>query len=102
MLAPHPFGHEITRSFAERKICSISAVGRPIPPVNPVGEISATAGGLKECRNELSGCENSVWLGAEKSENGTLHFYGDSEGRIVKGLLAVLLTAIEGKTPDRS
>jgi len=27
-----------------------------------------------------------------------LHFYGDSEGRIVRGLLAVLLTAIEGKS----
>jgi sulfur transfer protein SufE len=27
-----------------------------------------------------------------------LHFIGDSEGRIVRGLLAVLLTAIEGKS----
>ncbi|WP_237578209.1 SufE family protein, partial [Klebsiella pneumoniae] len=29
---------------------------------------------------------------------GRLHFFGDSEGRIVRGLLAVLLTAVEGKT----
>ena len=35
-----------------------------------------------------------------KTGYGTMHFYGDSEGRIVKGLLAVLLTAVEGKTPD--
>ncbi len=27
-----------------------------------------------------------------------MHFFGDSEGRIVRGLLAVLLTAVEGKT----
>jgi cysteine desulfuration protein SufE len=27
-----------------------------------------------------------------------LHFFGDSEGRIVRGLLAVLLTAVEGKS----
>ncbi len=30
---------------------------------------------------------------------GKLHFFGDSEGRIVRGLLAVLLTAVEGKAP---
>ena len=27
-----------------------------------------------------------------------MHFFGDSEGRIVRGLLAVLLTAVEGKS----
>ena len=32
------------------------------------------------------------------TENGKMHFFGDSEGRIVRGLLAVLLTAVEGKT----
>ena len=31
-------------------------------------------------------------------DNGKMHFFGDSEGRIVRGLLAVLLTAVEGKT----
>ncbi|PPS64887.1 hypothetical protein CRX72_02885 [Pantoea sp. BRM17] len=48
---------------------------------------------------ELSGCENRVWLSSQQLPDGTLHFYGDSEGRIVRGLLAVLLTATEGKTP---
>lgn len=49
----------------------------------------------------LSGCENRVWLGHQLLEDGTLHFYGDSEGRIVRGLLAVLLTEVEGKTPQQ-
>lgn len=30
-----------------------------------------------------------------------MHYYGDSDGRIVKGLLAILLTASEGKTPQQ-
>ena len=50
----------------------------------------------------LSGCENRVWLGHQLQEDGTLHFYGDSEGRIVRGLLAVLLTEVEGKRRSRS
>ncbi|ULR32127.1 cysteine desulfurase sulfur acceptor subunit CsdE [Dickeya fangzhongdai] len=47
---------------------------------------------------ELSGCENRVWLGYQRRADGALHFYGDSDGRIVRGLLAILLTAVEGKT----
>lgn len=42
---------------------------------------------------------NRVWLGYTVAENGKMHFFGDSEGRIVRGLLAVLLTAVEGKPP---
>ena len=53
---------------------------------------------LKAQAKEIAGCENRVWLGHTLHENGTLHFFGDSEGRIVRGLLAVLLTAVEGKT----
>ena len=46
---------------------------------------------------EISGCENRVWLGCTVSGE-KLHFFGDSEGRIVRGLLAVLLTTVEGKS----
>lgn len=47
---------------------------------------------------EIVGYEDCIWLGYASHENGTLHFFGDSEGRIVHGLLAVLLTVVEGKT----
>jgi len=54
----------------------------------------------KEQAQEIPGCENRVWLGYQVGESRTLHFFGDSEGRIVRGLLAVLLTAIEGESAD--
>ena len=101
MHAPHPFGHEITEASLTEKFAAfrqwedryrqLILLAKSLPPLDA---------SLKLPENELSGCENRVWLGAEKSEKGTMHFYGDSEGRIVKGLLAVLLTAVEGKTPD--
>lgn len=101
MLAPHPFGHEITEASLTEKFSAfrqwedryrqLILLAKSLPPLDP---------SLKVAEHELSGCENRVWLGAEKSEDGTMHFFGDSEGRIVKGLLAVLLTAVEGKTPD--
>lgn len=101
MLAPHPFGHEITEqslteSFAglrlwEERYRQLILLAKKVPALDTA---------LKTPDNELSGCENRVWLGGELLENGGMHFYGDSEGRIVKGLLAVLLTAVEGKTPQ--
>lgn len=54
----------------------------------------------KALAREIPGCENRVWLRCQVGENGALHFSGDSEGRIVRGLLAVLLAAVEGKNAD--
>ncbi|WP_369790892.1 cysteine desulfurase sulfur acceptor subunit CsdE [Rouxiella sp. WC2420] len=101
MLAPHPFGYQITESSLIEKFShfrlwedryrQLVQLAKALPPL----EIS-----LKIADIELFGCENRVWLGFEKLDNGGIHFYGDSEGRIVKGLLAVLLTAVEGKTAE--
>ncbi|BCG08243.1 MULTISPECIES: cysteine desulfurase sulfur acceptor subunit CsdE [Buttiauxella] len=101
-LAGHPFGTSITAdnlrsTFAplqqwEDKYRQLILLGKQLP---------ALPADLKQEKIEIAGCENRVWLGHSLQANGTLHFYGDSEGRIVRGLLAVLLTAIEGKTAEQ-
>ena len=101
-LAGHPFGTSITAdslrsTFAplqqwEDKYRQLILLGKQLP---------ALPADLKREEIEIAGCENRVWLGHSLHANGTLHFYGDSEGRIVRGLLAVLLTAIEGKTAEQ-
>lgn len=101
-LAGHPFGTSITAdslrgTFAplqqwEDKYRQLILLGKQLP---------ALPADLKRDEIEIAGCENRVWLGHTLQANGTLHFYGDSEGRIVRGLLAVLLTAIEGKTAEQ-
>ena len=88
--AGHPFGTTVTaetlrNTFAplsqwEDKYRQLIMLGKQLPA------------------KEIAGCENRVWLGYTVAENGKMHFFGDSEGRIVRGLLAVLLTAVEGKT----
>ncbi len=99
MQANHPFGTEINAEMLrttfeaqrqwEDKYRQLILLGKKLP---------ALPEALKTEQIEISGCENRVWLGHERLPDGTLHFYGDSEGRIVRGLLAVLLTAVEGKT----
>lgn len=102
MLAPHPFGREIT---AEALIATFSTMKQWEDRYRQLIMLAKRLPPLPEAlRSEemaLSGCENRVWLGHQLLEDGTLHFYGDSEGRIVRGLLAVLLTEVEGKTPQQ-
>jgi cysteine desulfuration protein SufE len=45
----------------------------------------------------VSGCESQVWLMAEEI-NQRWHFCADSDARIVRGLIAIVLAAFEGKT----
>ncbi|MDC9580046.1 cysteine desulfurase sulfur acceptor subunit CsdE [Xenorhabdus sp. PR6a] len=102
LLAPHPFGTEITEqqlienfqqcTLWEDRYRQLIGLARKLPPL---------ADELKQPNIERSGCENRVWLGYQRLADGRLHFYGDSEGRIVKGLLAILLTAVESKTPEQ-
>ncbi|WP_313158531.1 cysteine desulfurase sulfur acceptor subunit CsdE [Kluyvera cryocrescens] len=96
----HPFGTEITpealrQQFSaltqwEDKYRQLILLGKKLPTLTDE---------LKTQAQEIPGCENRVWLGYTQEANGALHFFGDSEGRIVRGLLAVLLTAVEGKQP---
>lgn len=46
----------------------------------------------------IGGCENNVWLKVTKQVDNTFTFNGDSDGRIVKGLLCVLIILTQGKT----
>ena len=77
------------RTVDEDKYRQLIMLGKQLP---------ALPDELKAQAKEIAGCENRVWLGYTVAENGKMHFFGDSEGRIVRGLLAVLLTAVEGKT----
>ncbi|WP_300001985.1 cysteine desulfurase sulfur acceptor subunit CsdE [uncultured Cedecea sp.] len=102
MNTSHPFGSKISPESLknlftplkqwEDRYRQLILLGKQLPPL---------ANSLKEEQFEISGCENRVWLGHIYQSDGTLHFFGDSEGRIVRGLLAVLLTAIEGKTAQQ-
>ena len=98
----HPFGSTISAEslsdlFAplkqwEDRYRQLILLGKQLPSLPEI---------LKSEQLEINGCENRVWLGHIYQPDGTLHFYGDSEGRIVRGLLAVLLTAVEGKTAQQ-
>ncbi|GGF52864.1 cysteine desufuration protein SufE [Azorhizobium oxalatiphilum] len=58
---------------------------------------------LRTEANKVQGCTSQVWLIGTRHDgpNGTvLDYQGDSDAHIVRGLVAVLLTILSGKSAD--
>ncbi|WP_035414975.1 SufE family protein [Ferrimonas kyonanensis] len=47
---------------------------------------------------KVSGCESAAWLYHHQDEQGIHHFLADSESRIIKGLLVLILSACNHKS----
>jgi cysteine desulfuration protein SufE len=52
----------------------------------------------KTDQNLIKGCQSRVWLVAEMND-GKINFRGESDAVIVKGLVALLLRVVSGRTP---
>lgn len=48
---------------------------------------------------KLTGCQSQVWL-VPHFENGKLHFIGDSDAVLVRGIIAIVLLIYNDKTPS--
>lgn len=96
--AAHPFGDVITAQTIletlqtlhgwEDRYRQIIQWGKLLP-VMPVA--------LKSELVLISGCESEVWLVAER-QGEQWFFCADSDARIVRGLIAIVLAALNGKT----
>ena len=52
----------------------------------------------KNDKNIIKGCQSKVWLHAEFNE-GKIKFLADSEAIITRGIIAILLTIFNNRTP---
>jgi cysteine desulfuration protein SufE len=55
---------------------------------------------LKTDATLVRGCSASVWLYATRTGEGRLHFLADSNAAITKGIVALVLLAVQDGTPD--
>lgn len=63
-------------------------LGGAVPPMEDALKTEAT---------EVKGCVSKVWLFHERSEDGQYRFHADSDGKITKGLVYIVLAAYDGK-----
>lgn len=100
-MAEHPFGTDVIDADIvdalgfldgwEDRYRYIIELGRQVPPMSDADK-----------REELivRGCQSQVWLDASRDADGRLHFRIDSDAHIVRGLIALVLAAFEGKRPE--
>lgn len=52
--------------------------------------------------NRIEGCQSGVWIRMDVSETKplTLSFIGDSDSAIVKGLVSIVLSLVNGRSPQ--
>lgn len=95
-----PFTHEITtfdvvatmQNFKgwEEKYRQVIQWGKLLPKMPEE---------LKTTQVIVSGCESEVWLVSEQ-RNGRWYFCVDSDARIVRGLIALVMSAYDGCSSD--
>jgi cysteine desulfuration protein SufE len=63
-------------------------------------ELEPMPDALKTDATLVRGCSASVWLYPVPSEGGALHFLADSNAAITKGIVALVLLAVQDKSPQ--
>jgi cysteine desulfuration protein SufE len=65
-------------------------LGRKLEPMPDVLKTDAT---------KVRGCAASVWVYPQRSADGRLHFLADSNAAITKGIVALVLLAVQDRRP---
>jgi cysteine desulfuration protein SufE len=55
---------------------------------------------LKTEATQVRGCSAAVWVYPVARDDGRLHFLADSNAAITKGIVALVLAAVQDKTPQ--
>ena len=51
-------------------------------------------------QNMIDGCQSRVWLQADLTPTGVIHFSAESDALIVKGIVALLIRVLSDHTPQ--
>ena len=66
-------------------------VGKKLPPLPEQYKTEAY---------KIKGCQSQVWMHSQLNEDGKVHFEGDSDAVIVKGLIGLLIRVLAGQKPE--
>lgn len=94
-----PFGNSITSTDVLTLLTAQAGWQNKYRQLIQLGnKIPALSDDYKIAENQIKGCESQAWLALHCDNDERLWFGLDSDARIVKGLMAALLAAVNGKT----
>ncbi|MGD6737895.1 cysteine desulfurase sulfur acceptor subunit CsdE [Photobacterium leiognathi subsp. mandapamensis] len=98
MLPSHPFGTDITTADIVAQMQTASGWEDRYRAVIQLGKkLPVMAEEDKDEQLKVSGCESQVWLRHQQVDD-RFYFQADSDARIVRGLITLVLAAYHGKT----
>lgn len=53
-------------------------------------------------RYQIDGCQSRVWVDARLGDDGKMRFTADSDAIITKGIIALLIRVLDGRTPQEA
>lgn len=62
-------------------------------------ELEPMPDALKTDTTRVAGCSASVWVYPTRTDDGCLHFLADSNAAITKGIIALVLSAVQDQLP---
>lgn len=65
-------------------------LGKDLPPIDEKKRIDSYM---------IKGCQSKVWLDGELKDDGRIYFTADSDAIITKGIVALLISVLSGRTP---
>lgn len=96
-----PFGHDITAQVIADTMQGFSGWEDRYRQVIQWGKkLPKMPDALKGEQVTVSGCESTVWLVSEYVD-GKWYFCADSDARIVRGLIALVMAAYDGKSAQQ-
>ena len=86
---------EIADEFADiddwlDRYAQIIDLGNELPPIDE---------SLKTPDHLIEGCQSRVWLDARLDDQGRVQYTADSDAIIVKGIISLLISVLNGHTP---
>jgi cysteine desulfuration protein SufE len=78
------------RTDPKQKYEQLLAYAKKLEPMPEEAKIQA---------NKVQGCVSQVYITADL-EDGKIHYRGDSDAQLVKGLVALLIEGLNGLTPE--
>ncbi|MBY4677108.1 SufS family cysteine desulfurase [Marinobacterium arenosum] len=97
-----PYGHQVDAEQLRQQLLAkrdwnsryreIMLLGRDLP---------ALPDHLKSDDHRLHGCESQAWLVSRVNDAGRLEFLADSDARIIRGLIAIVLAALNNRSAEQ-
>ncbi|WP_290699125.1 SufS family cysteine desulfurase [Amphritea sp.] len=96
-----PFGREIDDQEILTRLTAMGSWNDRYREIMLLGKkLPAFTAAMKTEQDRISGCESDAWLKISRDPQGALWFAADSDARVIRGLIALVMAALNGQQPE--